>query len=298
MTLFITTHKRTLEISDAYIMALTFMISFGVGKIFKAVIEKQKRKNPNTINLVNPGGGALEFSDDAELGHTILTCITDNERYLVKDPKIINIVFALVKAKIKKESLVITPNMMRFLALKLIKYDQPLIIKIGNIVASSNMRARLFTRVAISTVIGFASALFVPVLYAILMLAIFFKTTENCGYKCSKSFERLPKEGPTQIYGEESTGHIFIAGNVDAQQIEIYIPSKAAGKVVVSNNGQLKTTKTYTKSRRKAKEVRFSDFKQTDPVLSSFKELKEPEIPQKICPINDVHDFIGIRVKE
>lgn len=45
MTLFIRTHKRILEINDAYIMALSFLIFFAVGKIVKAVVEKQKRKN-------------------------------------------------------------------------------------------------------------------------------------------------------------------------------------------------------------------------------------------------------------
>ena len=98
------------------------------------------------------------------------------------------------------------------------------------------------------------------------------------------------------IKGKESTGHLFIAENDDARQIEFYIPSKASDEVTTSSNGELKTTKTYTKVRKKAKQVNFSDFKQTDPVLSSFKDLEESEIPQKNCPINDVHDVINIQV--
>ena len=43
-----------------------------------------------------------EFADDTELAHTILACIADNGRYLVKDPETIKIVFNLVKSKIKK----------------------------------------------------------------------------------------------------------------------------------------------------------------------------------------------------
>lgn len=42
-----------------------------------------------------------EFADDTELAHTILACIADNGRYLVKDPETIKIVFNLVKSKIK-----------------------------------------------------------------------------------------------------------------------------------------------------------------------------------------------------
>lgn len=59
----------------------------------------------------------------------------------------------------------------------------------------------------------------------------------------------------------------------------------------------MKTTKTYTKDPKKAKQVNFSDFRKTDPVLSSFKDLEEPYIPQKICPIDDVHDIISIQLK-
>jgi len=285
------------EISDAYVMALSFLIFFAVGKIVKAVVERQKRKNNKSLNMTNPRGGnvGLEFSDDTELAYTILTCIADNERYLVKDPEIIEMVFNLVKAKIKNESLVLTPNMLRFLALKLINNDQTLIVKIGNIIASSNNRARLFARVSGSAIIGFVGALFSIFPYAVLMMILYFNTTENCGYKCSDYFERLPKEGHIESYQKESTGHVFIAGNDDAKQIEIYTPLKSADEVTLRSNGVVKKTRTYSKVRKKAKQVNFSDFKNTDPVLSSFKDLEEPKIPQKNCPINDVHDIINIR---
>ena len=298
MTLFIRTPNRVLEISDAYVMALSFLIFFSVGKIVKAVVEKQKRKNAGNVNMVNTRGGSIElkFSDDTELVHTILTCIADNERYLVKDPEIIKMVFDLVEAKIKNESLVLTPNMLRFLALKLINNDQPFIVKIGNILVSSNSRVRLFARVSGSAIIGFVGALFSIFPYAVLMMVIYFNTTENCGYKCSDYFEQLPKKGPVEIYGKKSTGNLVIAGSDDARQLEIYIPSKAADEVTISSNGQLKRTKTYIKVRKKAKQVNFSDFKNTDPVLSSFKDLEEPKIPKKNCPINDVHDIFNIQV--
>jgi len=41
MTFFIQTPKRVLEIGDADVMALSFLIFFAVDKIVKAVIEKQ-----------------------------------------------------------------------------------------------------------------------------------------------------------------------------------------------------------------------------------------------------------------
>ncbi len=299
MTLFLKTHKRTLEISDAYIMALSFLIFFAVGKVVKAVIEKQNQKKTKTINTANPRGGniGLELYDDTELSHTILACIADNERYFVKHPEITKIIFTLVKAKIKNESIVLTPNLMRFLALKLINNDQTLIVKIGNLVASSNNRARFVARVSGAAIIGFAGALFSMLPYAVLMMLIYFDTTQNCGYKCSDYFQQLPKEAPIKIHSKESNGHLFIAENYDARQIEIDTTSKSPDEETISNNGELKTIKTYTKVRKKAKQVNFSDFKKNDPVLSSFKDLEELDITQKICPINDVHDIINIRVE-
>ena len=123
-------------------MGLTFLVFFAIGIIFRVLIEKKIQNNTKNINIANPTGKnlVLEFSNDTQLTSTILTCIADNERYLVKDPEIIKIVFALIKAKIKEESLVLTTNMLRFLALRLINNDQTLIVKIGNIVTSSNNR--------------------------------------------------------------------------------------------------------------------------------------------------------------
>lgn len=98
--------------------------------------------------MLTQGGGnrtiGLELTDDTELAKILLLYISDNERYLVKDPRIIQIVFNLVKARTKLESLTLTPNMIRFLALNLISNDQTLIVKICNILASSNNRIRLF----------------------------------------------------------------------------------------------------------------------------------------------------------
>jgi hypothetical protein len=300
MTLFIQTPKRVLAISDAYVMALSFLLSYAIVRIAKSAIEKQQQKQKNAgVNVINPRGGNLGlelFSDDTELAHTILACIADNERYLVKSPEIIKIIFRLVKAKIKNESLILTPNMMRFLALKLINNDQNLIVKIGNIIVSSDSRARLFARVCGSTILGLIGALFAMLPYAVLMMVIYFDTTKHCGYKCSNYFKELPKEGPVKIYAEKSSGNLAIGANDDARQLEIYIPSGTADKVTTTNDGQLETTKTYTKSRKKAKQVNFSDFKKTDPVLSSFKNLEEPTVPQNICPVNEIDDIIGIRV--
>ena len=269
-------------------MALTFLIFFAVGKIVKEVIAKQLEKRSNPKTMVNPRGGGIELSDDTELGLTILSCIANNERYLVKDPELIKIIFRLVKAKIKNESLVITPNMARFIALQLIKNDQTFIVKIGNAVVSSNNRVRLFARVTGAAMVGFIGGLMSMLPYAILIILLFFDVTKDCGYPCSNYFEKLSQEGPVIIYGETTTGQLTIAGNEDARQVEIYTPtpSTECESTSISDGNSREVKRSYTKSRRKAREVKFSDFKKTDPVLSAFKDLEEPNVPQAYCPIS------------
>ena len=178
----------------------------------------------------------------------------------MKGPEVTKVGFALIKVNIKEKYLVLTPNIMRFLALKLINNDQTLIVKLGNIVALSNNQARLFSRTVGSAIIGFLGVLFTTLPYCILMLLLYFNATENCDYKCSDYFEQLPRKGPVRIYNEESTGYLLVGRNDNTRKIEIYIPSKTANEVTVNSNGKLKTTKTDSKVRKKAKEAKFSDF--------------------------------------
>jgi hypothetical protein len=95
-----------------------------------------------------------------ELSDAIFVCIADNKRYWVKNSRIIKIVFTLVKSKIKKESLVVKPNMIRFLTLKLVNNDQTLVVKIGNIITLYNNQTRLFTQIFRIIITGLTAALF------------------------------------------------------------------------------------------------------------------------------------------
>lgn len=282
--IYIRTPNRILEIDEFYFMALAFIISFITTRILKKVIlrqiERRKLKQAKKIDIYNPRGGGIEenwlFADESELGYAILSCIQNESNYMLIHPKLVEIIFNLVKEQIKKESLVLRPNL---------------------IMLSAKSRSRVIMRLGVSNLVGIVTALLTTVSYAILMFLLFFDASQNCVYKCSDYFEQLPKEGPTKILSETATGHLFISPNSDAQQIEIYIPSKTPDELVVSGNGELKTTKTYTKARRKAKQVNFSDFIANDKALKDFKDLVEPEIPQKTCPLNDIHDAMGIRVE-
>ena len=292
MSLYIITPRRTFEIDEIYPTIMVFLIGVAIGKILKSVLKRLHRRY-RISKIANPNGGGfnLELFDDDEIVQTILICIQDNNRYLVKDPQVRNAIFALVKAKIKNQSLVITPNMLRFLALRLINNDQTLIVNIRNILVSSTNRARLVARVSGGVVVGIIGAIFSMLPYAAFAALVYFENTKNCGYKCSNYFEQFPKEGPIRIYGNhegQSNGHLVIADNNDARQLEFYIPSNAADEVTTSSNGELRRTQSYKKiQRKKMKQVNFQDFKQTDPVLSSFKDLEEPQIPEKKCSIQD-----------
>lgn len=293
------------EISDLYVMALTFGISFAVTRIVKSVVEKQLSQIENSkskhVQIANLKGGASElpFFDEAEIGACILASIADDKNYGVKDPKVISVIFNLTKTKLKDTSLVITPNMMRFLALKLLENSSkaPLLIKIGNSVISSDNRNRLLVRSIGSTAIGILSSLYGLVGYGILIIILFFDSTQNCGYKCSNYFEQLPDDQPVRIFADKPTGQFVIAGNDDASQVEIYTPLPTSEEKVNTNNGEVKVSKTYAKSRKKAKQVNFNDFKKTDKVLSAFDDLEEPYVPQKVCPIENVENIIDVTIE-
>lgn len=134
MTLFIRTENRLLQISDAYVMALAFVISFIFVKVLKKINAKvlkkddAKRKKGRSAKLPHNRGGSLnlnvDYIDDAELGNIILSCIADGNSYLVIDENIKNLIFNLVKAKVKNESLILTPNFLRYLAVRLINQNQ------------------------------------------------------------------------------------------------------------------------------------------------------------------------------
>lgn len=165
--------------------------------------------------------------------------------------------------------------MIRFLALKLINEDQSLIVKIGNIVFSTSNRIRLMTRVM-----------------------VFFDQTQYCGYNCGAHFQHVSEKEPIiTIYAEEPAGHLAISGNDEARQVEIYNPTKADDKIIDVTPERRVIKKEYQRSRATAKEVKFSEFRKTDPVLSQFQDLPEPEVPQKVCKLNDVHEVFDIKIE-
>jgi len=140
------------------------------------------------------------------LALTILTCVADHQRYIVKNDELRNLIFKLISSKTSNDKLLaLTPNMIRFLALKLLNNDQSLTVKIGNILVSSSNRVRILGSASIGLVGAFAFLFN----YDNVMAIIYFDITENCGYDCQKYFQQLPKEGPIRLYNDK--GQLAIA---------------------------------------------------------------------------------------
>lgn len=296
MTLFVSTPRRRLEINDAYVMALTFVLMFALTKILKDVNKKlleKKKANQTNIKSVRGGGSQITFSNDDELGSIILACISDNEQYLIKNPRIKKLMFNLVKEKMKDSALVITPNLMRFLALTLKNKEQNLIVKVGNIILSSENRIRLTARVIGSAVVGVVSALasatIASIPYIVLLMLISYDTTEHCGYNCNNHFEQLPSHEAVNIYQDDSSSDVIVTDTYQEGAINLYKPM--GEQVSTTNDGDKVITKVYKKSRKKARLVKFSDFKKADPVLSTFDEIEEPNIKQNICDFEKIDDI-------
>lgn len=292
MTLFIKMTKRTFEISDLYVMALSFVLFYTVTSVVRRIIEKQRQKNRSYTRIPNPragatGGEGIMLTDESELALSILSCISNDYSYVVKDPTIKKVIFGLVKEKLQNESLVITPNLVRYLATRLIKNDRTLITQLGNIVLQSESRARFVTRVATSAIFGTVSALGVPFAYAALLSLLTFFNTEHCFIPCDEYFNQIPMEKPLDLYEKLDSGHLFIAD--ENKQASIYIQSAEEVQVTLNSNAEpiVKKTFTYHKTPKKAKQVKFSDFRQIDPELSKFnsQELVEPQIPQRSCQV-------------
>jgi hypothetical protein len=97
--------------------------------------------------------------------------------------------------------------------------------------------------------------------YVIFRTLIYFERIQNCGYNCDAYFQHFPKEVPVKIYAEQSAGQLIITENNDAHQVEIYTPAKLPDEVMYMNTGQKVVKKSYELSRKKAKEIKFSEFK-------------------------------------
>lgn len=292
MTVHIITPNRIITISDRTYMLTIFTLSFLLTVIVRKIVAKLRKKQQ--LQLPEPGGDQVNFElfDDSELGHIILSCIANDEQYLVRDRKLKELLFALVRAKLSNESLIITPNLVRFLALRLIKPNNGLITKIGNFIVSSNSGLKTISAFAL----GIANGFLISVPYAILSILLMLTATRNC-YPCERYFEKLPISADqiTRVYSNSNVGNLFISNNDSERQLEVFVPSHSETKSEIISPTEVKKTKTttYQKSRVRTKTVNFDQIRKTDNQLRPFRQLEEPIVPQKSFGIREaINDVI------
>ena len=294
MSVHIVTPNRIITISDRTYMLSVFTLSFLLTVLVRKIVQKLRKKQQ--FQLPGPGGAqlGLELFDDSELGHIILACISDREQYLLRDQKLKQLLFALVKAKLSNDSLIVSPNLVRFLALRLIKPNSGIITKIGNFIVSSNSGLKTITAFAL----GIANGFFISLPYAILSIVLMLTETHNY-YPCSKYFNKLPESADqiTRVYSKSNGGNLIISDNDGGRQLQLFVPSHSETKSEIISTTEVKKTKTttYQKSRTKGKTVNFDKVRKTDNQnqLRSFSQLEEPIVPQKQCHIREaIHDVI------
>lgn len=305
MTLFIKlppifNRKISYEISDIYIMAITFIITYYATKLLQDAYVRIKNKRDlrkqRTKMLINSNvlaGGLNEELyeaivdatpvNDNELFSAVLECIRDKEAYRVLSERLKRIIFTKVGAIIREESIRMTPNLLRLIAKVEYERNPSTLVTMGNLIVSTSNKSVLKARL----VTTFAAAVFAQMTalvgYTLLVLIIFFQQTSYV--PCEQYFEKLPQTDAKTIdlVVEKDTGSLVIAGNDDARQVEIYVPEP---DVVESTTDKVKTyTRTYKRSKKKVREVKFSDFRKNDPVLSKFdedhSEIDEPLVPER-----------------
>ena len=262
MTLFIHLPKLfnrqiSYEISDVYIMALTFIVSFYATRLTRQVIEKKLSENSSQkeTHVFNRRGGfdlALSdyFTNNNEIVEAILVCVNDDNNYQVLHPRIKKLIFMITGSNIQTESLIIAPQFIRFLAK--ISYSKPTVLaRIGNLVVGTDNASRFKVRMPTSAAIAILGQITSCVCYAILLVLLTFNETGSG--QCSNYFEQLPRtdEKVIDVVAEEDTGVIAIVADDQPKQVDIYIPDTTKPKV---KNEETKTyTGEYRKSRKKAK---------------------------------------------
>lgn len=217
------------------------------------------------LKLNNPGGGDFEFSiNREELGYLILSCRADNQHDIVKNKQIKQLIFDLVKQKIENQSLILTPNIMRFLALRLRKSDQSLIVKFGNMIIATKNQDRLFYRVIKTTLLEVIGTLATAIPYAIFMRLLYFDVTQNFVYQCAEHFQSVPQQEIIKLVGPTTSKHLAVTDKKDENQVEISTRLRSESQSILINSKKekiLTVKKQYTRSRKKAKKVTFSEFR-------------------------------------
>lgn len=319
MTLFLVRPKRTIEMSDAYLMGLVFIVSFILVTVLKKatkrlIVAKNDPKNKHLKKAIETKGGA-SWEDIVNYGleEIILGCVDEETTYLVKDRLLARIISTLVKVKLRNNTIVISQNLVRVIASfgrysntnKFIEVSQNFILFVEH-------TERLKIRMQISAAIGVFSALVTGVLvsgatafaYGLLMLVTAFDVTGTCMTPCEQYLEKITDEQAIIITESGEEGQVVITSPQNVGKISVYAEEKqkiykeypeSSNEELSSLAEELVIQKNYRKKRRKVKEVKYSDFVKTiREEIAGYLDLpeEEPIVDQRPCPIPiDIEDF-------
>ena len=285
MTLFITSKNRLYEIDDAYVMALCFIISYFIALYTRKIIDKvrfhqkQKKIILNTTETKTRGGQTIDFDSInwKEFDQIVQHCIEDDKAYLLLNNKIKKAIRFFLKLTVQK-NMILTPNLIRLIAMYFTQKDKPSVINISNVLFRINNTRIALMRYTTAIVLGLTTGLLSGIYYGIVILIMTYICTPNVP-NCEEYFKEISSDAihkEIPIFGKNDEDHLIVSGR--SERINIYIPK---GKEVVVTDPKLETKEvrqTYKKVHKKAKEVKFSDFKKNDPILSKFDDLEEPKI--------------------
>ena len=337
MTLFLTSGTTRYEIHDVYVGAVGLIIGLIVGRIARNVIIRlcEKRKlNPNDATLVRGGDSELiltmsnqqdenveftlldehdsrsgDFITEGELANAILVCIKNDKSYFIKNTQLRQLLFILVKAKLKKTSIILSPQLVRFLAYKILMRNPTLREKARNFLLSKLDSVRTM------------------IWYTFLSLSVTSDLAKNI-YQCDNFFGDIPVEGRTMnLISSSKTGHLVITDlDEEKDTINLMLPEKeqksffsirprihmpdfvifekniqqnseselAIQKPPVCDNVPVKElsmpkvhSRRYVKAKKPFKTMTLNELQSIDPILKALK-LEKPEGTDDLILTDDV----------
>ncbi len=205
------------------------------------------------------------ITDDTDLGHLILTCIADNEKYFVKDKYLKSLIFHLVKENMRRTSLIIIPNLMWFIGHQSINYDQTQYCgfnckdyfdHVPNAVAIERYKETDLGHITVAQTTDHQD------------IYVAQGSREVIDISCSPlvATSSVPVVSPSRIPKGEKGLEVYNSNRDKGQG------SKEKPTTNTCSGSEKFLQQDYKRLRIKAKVVKFSDFKNTDPELRKFRE--------------------------
>jgi hypothetical protein len=220
----------------------------------------------------------------------------------VIDPDIAGLMRRMIQRGFMQHSYIISNRFARFLAIRLANHKGGLLLTTQNLLFFTENYARFGARVLFSAGAGIIVALTNTLLtsfpYVVLMMVAAFDATANCGVRCENHFRELtPNQEPIEILVEREENNLVIASNND--EVEIFTPEPEQTNILKRESNSPRRERSYKSTGRRAKLVKFSEWRKTDPELQAFadkfdKSEEAPYVPNRKCALQKAEDLAGL----